>query len=98
MTSVAEAYRPDPPSPTGADFASFRFHWAKRGSSSDHMIILSVRRRSWRELDSWLFRWWTLLSSVQYIFEMRVSCAVSLRPVTREKEHCSMELNKLPYD
>ena len=25
------------------------------GPSSDHMIILAVRRRSWKELDNWSF-------------------------------------------
>ena len=28
-------------------------YWAKIGSSSDHMIILAVKPRSWKELDSW---------------------------------------------
>ena len=34
-------------------------------SSSDHMIILVVRLRSWKELEFW---GWNLLNSVQYIF------------------------------
>ena len=37
------------------------------GSSSDYMIILMMRRRSWRELDSWSFGSGRL-SSVQCIF------------------------------
>ena len=30
-------------------------YWTWIGSSSDHMIILAVRRRSWRKMDSWSF-------------------------------------------
>ena len=33
------------------------------------MIILAVRRSSWRELYSWSFGLWTLLSSAQYIWQ-----------------------------
>ena len=29
--------------------------WALTGSSSDHIIILAVRRWSWKEMDSWSF-------------------------------------------
>ena len=30
-------------------------YWAWIGSLSDHMTILVVRPRSWKELDSWSF-------------------------------------------
>ena len=57
-------------------------YWAWIGSSGDHLIILVVRRRSQRELDSWSFG-----GGLLFIMMMATN-----QPYIRACDYCTLPL------